>query len=163
MLVLKTIPSPYMKRWWTQDLTQLRKATWQLCRKAYKKREDHAHESHKKYWEAQNIYSNSIKKAKWEQWDNFLGKIDEKTVWKTHRYASGDPTEGGSARVPTLKIKREDSTTWIANNNNSKAKMSFNTFFPATGTHNSDIQPNFEYPLNAFELVPITTAQIKQA
>ena len=40
--------------------------------------------------------------------------------------------------------------------------MFFDTFFPATETHNN-IQPNFKYPPNAFELVPITIAQIKQA
>ena len=49
LLVPKTIPSLYMKRWWTQDLMQLRKTTLQLGRKAYKKGGDCMHEAHKKY------------------------------------------------------------------------------------------------------------------
>jgi len=46
-----------------------------------------------------------IEDAKRAHWEEFLSSLDEKTVWNTQKYVSGEPTDGGKVRIPILKAK----------------------------------------------------------
>jgi len=53
----------------------------------------------------------------------FLESVDERTVWTAHWYASGDPTDGGKARVPTLRVKQTDGMVQVAEMNEEKGRL----------------------------------------
>ena len=41
-----------------------------------------------------NLYREMIEHTKRRHWENFLETINDKTVWTTHWYISGEPTDG---------------------------------------------------------------------
>ena len=145
------------------ELSQIRKQVRQCGRRAYAHRKDHTDEMHEEYKRARNGYASMIQKAKWEHWEEFFEKLDQNTVWTAHRYAAAGPMDGGRARIPKFKAKREDGTTWIANTNEEKEKMLFETFFPSRGEGMQGIPDDTHYPTPAFKFKPVTNEQIKRA
>ena len=129
-LVPTSCPSPYMKRWWTQELLQLRSNTRKAGRKAYKKQHNRSDQAHEQYWKARNMYMNAIAKSKREHWDNLLENVDHKSMWTVNHYATGEHTDGSHTRIPTLKAKGQNGETSMASTNNRKADMLFDNFFP---------------------------------
>ena len=79
-LVLINHPSPYMKRWWTPELSQMRSNTRKARWKAYKRWGDTSDEAHEAYRKVRNAYANAIEKSKKEHWDDFLENIDHKSI-----------------------------------------------------------------------------------
>jgi len=75
------------------------------------------------------MYSSMIECAKNMHWEGFLAVLDDRMVWTTHRYALGDPTDGGKARVPTLKEKQADGSVCNAVMNADKARVLKKVFF----------------------------------
>jgi len=79
-----------------------------LTFRAYSRRahpDDPVHLEHKS---TRRVYATMIEIAKKHHWEGFLGSVDEKTVWTAHWYVAGDPTDGGKACVPTLKVWQQD-------------------------------------------------------
>ena len=120
-------------------------------------------EAHSKYKTAHNKYVNTIKKSKKDHWEDFPEQIYEKTIWTVHKYASAEASDGGSTRVPILTTKLWDNTTWTASTNDEKAKILFDTFFPAPNKEQTTASNEPSYPNNVFEYEPITDKQIKRA
>ena len=58
-----------------------------------------------------NAYHSMIECTKKTHWKGFLSSLDDKTVWVTHRYVSGEPTDSRKMRVPILKVKQV--TGWV--------------------------------------------------
>ena len=54
---------PYAKRWWTKDLTRLKKGKEQLARKSYRRRADDKDPIHEVFRQAQNTYSAVIRRT----------------------------------------------------------------------------------------------------
>ena len=54
-------------------------------------------------------------------WEGFLESVNKRTVWTAHRYVSGDPTDGGRAQVPTLKVQQHGQATHEAVSNQDKS------------------------------------------
>jgi hypothetical protein len=133
-LVPKSKPSPYMKRWWSLQLTQTRTETRRLGRKAYARRNDLADAAHENYRAARNRYTDEIERAKKDHWKEFLDCIDQKTIWTAHKYASADTTVGGRARIPTLAKTQANGTRIVAETNGEKEDLLFDTFFPEPST-----------------------------
>jgi len=104
-----------------------------------------------------------IETAKKMHWDEFLQSVNDKSIWIAHRYASGDPSDGGKTRVPTLNLgRREDGTTKTAASNEEKDKAFTESFFPTSGpvTQSNDY---YKYPPPKFPFSPITNPQIARA
>jgi len=59
-------PTPYTKKWWTQNLTKAKAKAFRSSRKAYQHKLDHKYLIHKQYCYDSNDYSDLIKKTKQE-------------------------------------------------------------------------------------------------
>jgi len=70
-----------------------------------------------------------IETAKKWHWESFLKSVDKLTVWTAHRYVSGDPTDGGRAHIPTLKVHQHNQLTCEAESNTDKSPLLQETFF----------------------------------
>src|SRR5882672_11749033 len=101
----------------------------QLAQKAYKRRVDLHDPIHWEYKTIRNSYAVMIENAKKAHWVDFLQGIDERTVWTVHRYASGEPSDGGQAQIPTLKMKEEDSMVKEVISSKDKGRIFEKTFF----------------------------------
>jgi endonuclease/exonuclease/phosphatase family metal-dependent hydrolase len=108
-LTLKAKPSPYAKRWWTTDLTQLRRVytywrnqarTQRRMGRIFPDLEQQANEAAKEYHDA-------VRKQKKAHWEDFLA--DDTNIWQAAKYL--DP-QGSSAfdKIPPL-TRRDGSTT----------------------------------------------------
>jgi hypothetical protein len=107
-LVPRAKPSPYAKRWWTADLTKLRRmyTFWRNLARARRRAgqrivslEDRAKETAKEYHDA-------IRKQKKVHWEDFLA--DGANIWQAAKYLKPG-NEANGDKVPPLK--RADGTT----------------------------------------------------
>jgi hypothetical protein len=121
--------TPKSKRWWTKELSQLRKRANKIGRKAYKVRQDPEHPIHKEHTEASNTYAKSIKYNKQQFWRDWLERADEPDLWTAQRMVSGPASDGGKARIPPLKHKVDGSEV-TAKTNTDKSKALAKGFFP---------------------------------
>ena len=125
-LTPKAKPSPYAKRWWTQDLTQLRRIyTYHRNRARAMRRANCAMpELERRAKNAAKEYHDAIRKQKKSHWENFLD--DDANIWKAARYLKPD-TESMFDKVPPLE--KADGTT--TNNKPEQVIELLNTFFPS--------------------------------
>ena len=124
-LTPKAKPSPYAKRWWTSDLTQLRRVYthWRnrarTCRRAGWERPELQLQAR----EASKEYHDAIRKQKKAHWDEFLA--DDINIWQAARYMK----PGGNMafdKIPPL-IKANGSVTM---GKIEQAAELLKTFFP---------------------------------
>ena len=160
--VPKTKPSPHTKRWWSKDLTLMRKETNQLNRLSYKFRALPNHPCHKASKTARNKLADSIFKAKREHWQNWLEEATEGDVWTAHRYIKTPPGDGGRTRIPTLNGKADDGTPIIATTNQEKGELLAKTLFPPP-PESSSVPADFNYPDPAEKWTPITREHLVEA
>jgi len=114
---------------------------------------------HRVHKAKRNMYGSMIKHAKKAHWEGFLSSLDDKTVWVTHRYVSGEPTDGRKTRVPTLKVKQANGWFCSMETNADKSEVLKDAFFLRPV---SDMAQHAEadYADPKFKYKPITNAQI---
>ena len=86
--------------------------------------------------------------------------LDEKLIWTAHSYTSGDPMDGGWARIPPLKGSQTGTVIGLkAKTNEDKSRILCNTFFPelerADMSHTEAV-----YPAPKFKFWLVTNEQI---
>ena len=115
-------PSPYCKRWWTRELTSLRRsftsARNQLV--TIKRRGGDPSKMQYKVQQARRTYLNEVAKQKKRHWNDFLS--DPNNVWKANQYTK----LGNSHSVIPILTKGEVE----AKTDDDKSKMLMDTFFP---------------------------------
>ena len=84
--VPQTRPSPHSKRWWTRELTQMRKETAKLSSLSHKMRIFPDHPSHKQHRTQRNKYSEMIKQTKQDHWFDWLENINGEEIWIANKY-----------------------------------------------------------------------------
>ncbi|KAL9561263.1 hypothetical protein ACKAV7_014618 [Fusarium commune] len=124
-LVPRAKPSPYAKRWWTTDLTRLRRmyTYWRNQARACRRRGREAADPEQKAREAAKEYHDAIRRQKKAHWDSFLE--DGANIWQSAKYLSpGGETMGD--KIPPLK--RRDGTT--TSDKAEQAEELLSVFFP---------------------------------
>jgi exonuclease III len=108
-LTPKAVPSPYAKRWWTADLTQLRKTYtyWRNRARAYRRATRADQDLQQRAREAGKDYHDAIRRQKRAHWQEFLA--EDTNIWKAAKYLQ--PTDQGfGAKIPPL-VRTDGSTT----------------------------------------------------
>ena len=121
--------TPKSKRWWTKELTQLRKQADKLGRKAYKLKHLPEHIVHKEHREVSKKYEKTLQSTKRHHWRDWLEKAEDLDLWTAHCIISAPASDGGKSRIPTLKHKigNQEHT---ASTNSEKSEALARGFFP---------------------------------
>lgn len=131
-----TKPSPYAKRWWTKELTDLKKEKNRLSRISYRYRATPNHPVHKQHREAANNLSNRIDETKREHWTDWLEEATSKDIYIANKYLKSKLTDYASARIPDLKTRSANNgPNTTVTENIYKAKVLAETFFPPPTSH----------------------------
>ena len=118
------------KRWWTKELTQMRRNMNKLGRQSYKLRNNPAHPAHSEHLEAEKLYDRTLDRTKRQHWRDWLERAEDPDIWTIHKYTSQPSTDGAKARIPALKYKR-DNREVTASTNTEKAQALAKSFIPA--------------------------------
>jgi exonuclease III len=124
-LTPKAKPSPYAKRWWTTDLTNLQRAYTFLrnqvktCQRrgfAFKRLEQQAKEAAKEYHDA-------IQRQRKAHWQEFLQ--EDANIWQAARFLDSNDSPAFDV-IPPL-VRKDESTT---QGKDEQAEELLKTFFP---------------------------------
>jgi len=149
-----------MKWWWNKELVDRCREVRRVAQHVYKRRA-HPHDPvHKILKAKRSTYVSMIKHAKRVHWEEFLSLLDEKTVWTAHKYVSGELTDGGKMRIPTLKAKQPNGCTWSTETNADKSRALQEAFFLEPVADRAQ-QDEHCYPAPKFQYEPISNTQIQ--
>jgi len=154
-------PCPHTKRWWTHDLSTLRRKKNRLATTSHRWRGLPDHPSHQQHQEIRKEYAKLIEKTKKEHWEAWLLNASERDIWTANKYATDPPTDGGRSRIPTLNYTGSNGETLRTMSNEEKSKALANSFFPPPPQ--SPIIPSTCYPKPANIFRFFTRHQIKKA
>ena len=82
-----------------------------------------------------NRYCEEIQTAKHRHWSDYLEEMDANDIWTANRYLRNPVGDGGSPRIPTLKTRNANGDTTETNDNQAKAALFADTFFPPHHPH----------------------------
>jgi exonuclease III len=108
--------TPKSKRWWTKELTQLRRATNRLGRQSYRRRMEVDHPIHHDHALMVKKYRNTLDQNKRQHWRDWLEKAEDPDIWTVHRLTSSTGGDGGKSKIPALKYKVGDTIATVSDN-----------------------------------------------
>ncbi|KJZ68825.1 hypothetical protein HIM_11785 [Hirsutella minnesotensis 3608] len=144
-------PPPYAKRWWTKDLTRLRRTYtyWRNQARAQRRAGQSRPDLEQRAKEAAKEYHDNLRRQKKAHWDDFV--TDESNIWKAVKYVKSG-MEMTDDKVPPLK--RADGS--ITEGKGEQAEELLSTFFPPLPTR---IEPEGERPQREEIAMPDLTLQ----
>jgi ribonuclease HI len=146
------------KRWWTKELTRMRRRMNKIGRESYKHRDDLTHPKHEEHAQAVKLYDRTVERTKRQHWRDWLERAVDPDIWTVHKYTSAPASDGAKARIPALKHK-EGQREVTASTNHEKAQALAKSFFP-TKPAEAGIPENFNYPKACCQPDQITKEQI---
>lgn len=119
-------PSPYTKRWWTKELSHLRRRLTTMRNHVTTLRRRNQDSTHAKMLvhQARRAYFDEMDRQKAAHWKEFLDEASN--VWKANQFVKGQSTP---VQVPTLALEGR-----IAQQDKDKANMLMEAFFPVPPT-----------------------------
>lgn len=157
-------PSPYQKRWWSDELKELHRQMQRVHCRAEHHKGWPDHPSHEDARCARNTFPNATDKQKEGHWVQWLERLTQPDIWVANRYITSGGTDACRARVPTLTVDTEHGRELVADNAQ-KSVIVFKQFYlPALSTE--DIHhvapPDMVYPPPAYCFRPPTDYQIER-
>lgn len=146
------------KRWWTKELTQMRRNMNNLGRKTCKLKDNPTHPVHEEHAEAVKTYDRTLERTKRQHWRDWLERAEDPDIWTVHKLISSPASDGAKTRIPRLKHKMGD-TEIIASTNLEKAEALAKTFFPPKPA-DAGIPADHTYPTACAKPNQITKEQI---
>jgi hypothetical protein len=154
-LTPKAKPSPYAKRWWTMDLTQLRRVYtyWRNQARSQRRMGRMFSELEQQANEAAKEYHDAVRRQKKAHWEEFLA--DDTNIWQAAKYL--DP-QGSSAfdKIPPL-TRRDGSTT---KDKTEQAEELLSVFFPPLPPRIEDEGPRPQR--TAVSMPPLTIEEVER-
>ena len=135
-LTPKAKPSPYAKRWWTTDLTNLRRIYTSQRNQARSHRRIGVLSQHleQRAREAAKEYHDAIRRQKKAYWEEFLQ--DDINIWQAARFLDPKDSPGFDVIPP---LEREDKS--ITQGKEEQADELLQDFFPAVATKRFRMNP----------------------
>ena len=152
-------PTPKSKRWWTKELTQLRRLSNKLGRQSHQRGHEPEHDIHRQHDAAKKKYRKVLDHTKRHHWRDWLEKGEDPDLWTAHRYVSAPRGDGGKTRIPSLKFK-VDEEEHTATSNQEKGRVLAKNFFP-TKPRTDESLAEHTYPKACSRAGKITTEQIR--
>jgi ribonuclease HI len=148
-------PSPFMKRWWTQELTQLHLQFKSAQNRASKRNSTLAERLVAK--RAGQEYHKAIQRQQRRHWKEWIKNATAASVYKAWSCVSQHPDSISSTRIPELKT-----TGGVANTSQAKCDALHSQFFPPPPPAELDDTDNFSYP-EPLACPPVTEDETTQA
>ena len=113
-------PSPFTKRWWNAELSELKKKKSCLSNEAHKYCNIANHPAKEEHKKVNQEYAQAIECVSKAHWINWLENISTQQIYTANKFVTGDPTDFSSAWIPSLKTTTEGAP-FLASSNNDKA------------------------------------------
>ena len=95
-------PSSFSCRWWTKELTDLKKAQNRLSNKSYRLREICNHPIHVEFKASVNKFKEIMIETCKLHWIDWLETIEQQEIYTANKYLVSEPTDYLSACIPSL-------------------------------------------------------------
>ncbi|KJZ69825.1 hypothetical protein HIM_10778 [Hirsutella minnesotensis 3608] len=124
-LIPREKPTPYAKRWWSRDLTQLRRSYtfWRNQARSQRRATHACPDLERRAKEAAKEYHDAIRRQRKSHWEDFLA--EDTNIWKAAKYLEPG-RDAMSDKVPPLK--KGDGT--MTRDRAEQAEQLLDTFFP---------------------------------
>src|SRR5271168_4615466 len=159
--VVITKPRPDAKRWWNGDLRKARKELNRLRAVSFRNRALADHPSHEELRTKSGQYSEAITQAKRQHWTDYLEEMTAADVWTANKFIREPSGDGGSPRIPTLKVRNQAGTETLISDNKGKARTFAKMFFPPPPPGVED-HGHFQYPEPLPDPPRISASQIRR-
>lgn len=149
-------PSQYAKRWWTDDLTKLRKDYTRLRNQAARlRREGHSFGPKlKEARTAKHVYFQSMRQQKRQHWEDFLA--DSTNIWQASKYLADGTSKATFSAIPKLQT----ATPELAQENGVIAQTLLDNFFPPLPDYP---EPLSQGPYQQLNMTPISEEDVRRA
>jgi exonuclease III len=165
LTIQKEVPTeelgPKSRRWWTKELTKLRREASKLGRKASQFKDYPNNPVHAESIKAKKDYEKAIEYNKKHHWRDWLEKADDPDIWTAHRYITAPASDGSTTRIPTLKESCNGESI-TASTNEDKSQMLARAFFPKKPSETSQDTNEHPYPDPVCKTDCITREQIRR-
>jgi hypothetical protein len=133
------------KRWWTKELTMLRKKAKKLGRESYKHRNKPFHYTHAMHTDANKHYHRILESTKKQHWHDWLERVEDPDIWTVQKLLATPASDGGNSKIPVLKYKT-NGVEHAARTSEEKGHALAKSFFLA--------KPRLEPPVDNIEYPP---------
>ena len=117
------------KRWWTKELTTLRKKADKSGRLASKLSHLPYHHAHIEHENTVKLYRSTLESTKRQHWWDWLEKATDLDIWTVNKLINSQATDGGKCSIPQLKYKNDGVET-TATSSEEKGNALAKSFFP---------------------------------
>lgn len=117
------------KRWWTKELTTLRKQADKLGRNSSKLSHIPNHTIHDEHTAAVKLYRTTLERTKQQHWRDWLERAVDPDIWVVNKLINSQVSDGGKSKIPTLTHTVNNVET-KATSNEEKSNALAKCFFP---------------------------------